>query len=141
MELLRNDVTEKIFDFKNGDDKYWKKKFKKVMNELSENGKCVYCKRIYLLRDKISYDTVDGLCPNCCETFEYGGWCYNEYFYDWYKGRIQLDKTDVDEMLKYEKVRNEIIFKMDWINSYGFFEVVNCELYNSSDDDNSDFSD
>ena len=44
-------------------------------------------------------------------------------------------------MLKYEKVRNEIIFKMDWINSYGFFEVVKCELYNSSDDDNSDFSD
>ena len=143
---ITDDIKNKINDFLNGDDKYWKNQYNKVINEFSAQGKCIYCKTIYLLRDKISYNYPDGLCPNCCETFDYGGWCYNTYFCDWYKGRIQLNKTDVDKMLKYEKIRNAIILKMGWINNYGFFDEVNRELYNfgffdSSDDDSWVYSD
>ena len=34
MQNLPTEVIDKIIDFKNGDDKYWKNQYNKVMNQL-----------------------------------------------------------------------------------------------------------
>ena len=49
MENLPTEVKDKIIDFKNGDEKYWKNKFKDVENEIKNNvyvyGSCPKCKQ------------------------------------------------------------------------------------------------
>ena len=49
MESLPTEVKDKIIDFKNGDEKYWKNKFKDVENEIKNNvyvyGSCPKCKQ------------------------------------------------------------------------------------------------
>ena len=49
MQNLPTEVKDKIIDFKNGDEKYWKNKFKDVENEIKNNvyvyGSCPKCKQ------------------------------------------------------------------------------------------------
>ena len=44
MENLPTEVIDKIIDFKNGDNKYWKNEYNKVINEILNNGD-LKCKR------------------------------------------------------------------------------------------------
>ena len=49
MDNLPTEVIDKIIDFKNGDNKYWKNEYNKVMNGIHNNiyvyGECPKCKK------------------------------------------------------------------------------------------------
>ena len=49
MQNLPEEVKDKIIDFKNGDNKYWKNEYNKVMNGIHNNiyvyGECPKCKK------------------------------------------------------------------------------------------------
>ena len=47
MDTLPNDVIQNIFDFKNGDNRYWKEQFDKVVYAVKYTRSCLYCDTKY----------------------------------------------------------------------------------------------
>ena len=55
MESLPTEVKDKIIDFKNGDNKYWKNEYNKVMNQLEDINVLKRIKKVMLKNDAEIY--------------------------------------------------------------------------------------
>ena len=57
MQNLPEEVKDKIIDFKNGDNKYWKNEYNKVMNGIHNNiyvyGECPKCKKKTVMKSTL----------------------------------------------------------------------------------------
>ena len=82
MNTLPNDVIQKIFDFKNGDNIYWKKKFDKVVYDVKYTRSCLYCDAKYYTNDKLLKISPDGLCHDCENTYCTGQFLVERGFSD-----------------------------------------------------------
>ena len=98
MESLPTEVKDKIIDFKNGDNKYWKNEYNKVMNEINNIKTCVYCKRRFNKVDLLDYIYIcnEELCDVCDDEWAYGQHCWEKY-----GGHFDFDGI----VLKYIKIQ------------------------------------
>ena len=98
MQNLPTEVKEKIIDFKNGDNKYWKNEYNKVMNEINNIKTCVYCKRRFNKVDLLDYIYIcnEELCDVCDDE-----WGFGQHFWEKYGGRCDFDGI----VLKYLKIQ------------------------------------
>ena len=77
---ITDDIKNKIIDFTHGDGKYWKNKFKDVLNELKGFKKCLYCKRWFNELDLLDYFVCnEELCDVCDDEWAYGQHCWEKY--------------------------------------------------------------
>ena len=83
---ITDDIKNKINDFLNGDDKYWKNQYNKVMNEMNNIimneinhiKTCVYCKRRFT--EKLSlFRCNEELCEWCDDDWGFGQWFWEKY--------------------------------------------------------------
>jgi len=107
MDILPDDIKNKIIDFTHGDDKYWKNQYNKVMNEMNNIKQCLYCKCWYnngqLLEDQ-TYRCNEELCELCDDEWGFGQHFWERYGEDRYDGivlkylKIQkcLDDNNID---------------------------------------------
>ena len=101
MESLPTEVKDKIIDFKNGDNKYWKNEYNKVMNEINNIKTCVYCKRRFNKVDLLNiYICNEELCDVCDDE-----WGFGQHFWE----RYGEDRDDgiVAKYLKIQKVLDD----------------------------------
>ena len=96
MESLPTEVKDKIIDFKNGDNKYWKNQYNKVMNEINNIKTCVYCKRRFNDSDLLERRCNEELCDVCDDE-----WGFGQHFWEKYGGRCDFDGI----VLKYLKIQ------------------------------------
>ena len=112
---ITDDIKNKINDFLNGDDKYWKKQYNKVMNEMNNIimneinhiKTCVYCKRRFT--EKLSlFRCNEELCEWCDDdrcNEELCEWCDDDWgFGQWFWEKYGEDRDD-GIVLKYLKIQ------------------------------------
>ena len=99
MDRLPNDVIQKIFDFKNGDNRYWKEQFDKVVYAVKYTRSCLYCDAKYHTNDKLIKDSPDGLCHKCEDAYMMGQFLvevgFDErdcFLYDYVKKYCKMDR-------------------------------------------------
>ena len=99
MDRLPNDVIQKIFDFKNGDNRYWKEQFDKVVYAVKYTRSCLYCDAKYYINDKLVKDSPDGLCHDCEDTYMFGQFLFETgaghrdgHLYDYVKKFFKMDR-------------------------------------------------
>ena len=98
MDTLPNDVKQDIFDFKNGDNRYWKQQFDKVVYAVKYTRSCLYCDSKYYINNKLLQDSPDGLCHECEDTYCFGQFLFETgvadrdcYLYDYVKKFFKMD--------------------------------------------------
>ena len=82
MDRLPNEVIQKIFDFKNGDNVYWKEQFDKVVYAVRYTRSCLYCDAKYYINDKLLPSSPDGLCHDCENNYTMGEFLVGRGFSD-----------------------------------------------------------
>ena len=96
---ITDDIKNKIIDFTNGDDKYWKNKFNEAMNELKDIKTCLYCKRRFT--EELSLTRCnEELCEWCDDE-----WGFGQHFWEKY-GEERHDGI-VAKYLKIQKVLDD----------------------------------
>ena len=97
---ITDDIKNKIIDFTHGDYKYWKNKFKDVINELKDTKTCLYCKcrfnEVCLLENYMNPRCNEELCDVCDDE-----WGFGQHFWEKYGGRFDFDGI----VLKYLKIQ------------------------------------
>ena len=84
---ITDDIKNKIIDFTHGDGKYWKNKFKDVLNELKDLKTCLYCKCWFT--EELSLTRCnEELCEWCDDDFCFGQWFWERYGEDRYDGTV-----------------------------------------------------
>ena len=82
MNTLPNDVIQNILNFKNGDNRYWKQQFDKVVYDVKHIRSCLYCDSKYYINDKLHPFSPDGLCHDCEDAYTMGEFLVERRFSD-----------------------------------------------------------
>ena len=98
MKNLSTEVIDKIIDFKNGDNKYWKNKYNKVMNEINNIKTCVYCKHRFNDSDLLERRCNEELCDVCDDE-----WGFGQHFWERYASPYFDYEGIVAKYLKIQK--------------------------------------
>ena len=86
---ITDDIKNKIVDFTHGDDKYWKCKFKDVLNELKDIKQCLYCKRWFNENEELCLPRCnEELCEWCDDDWGFGQHFWERYGEDRYDGIV-----------------------------------------------------